>query len=304
MASEKFANLAETTLNASYTSGGTTLTVVSAAGFPTVGVFRVRLGNAGKTIWRVDSVSGVVFTGAAEANDANAAVADSVRIVASRAVAERWIQSQETTEIFAPSGLSAVDRYGPLYKVAYPVTADYSWQNQGTSTLDDQFGFTQLAIPSASTSVRSRLKTPPATPYKVDLLMKYNETQANSASKYAGLLFRESSTGKLAMFYILSTSNVCQLVYFTNDTTFSSAPSNFTLGGSVIGSLQPVWIRIRDDGTNLKFTASRDGKYYFTELSVSRTAHMAGAPNQIGFFANVDAAAGAFAHDYYSLIVS
>jgi hypothetical protein len=55
-----------------------------------------------------------------------------------------------------------------------------------------------------------------------------------------------------------------------------------------------VWLRIKDDGTNLKFSASRDGKYYFTEMSVGRTAHTAGVPNQIS---------GAFALDVFSIEV-
>ena len=64
-----------------------------------------------------------------------------------------------------------------------------------------------------------------------------------------------------------------------------------------------MWLRIKDDGTNLKFSASRDGKYYFTEMSVGRTVHMAGGPNQFGSFGNVDGSAGAFALDVFSIEV-
>ena len=40
-------NLAETTLASGYTAGAGSISVASAAGFPTTGTFRVRLGNAG-----------------------------------------------------------------------------------------------------------------------------------------------------------------------------------------------------------------------------------------------------------------
>lgn len=297
MASEKFANRPSSTVAVAYTATDLTLEVADASGFPATGVFRVILGNAEQTIFRVDSVAGDVFTGAAEAFDGDAAIGVTVKIVASKAVAERFIQSPEAAEIFAPSGLAAVDRWGPLHKVAYPVTADYAWQNQGTSTVDDQFGFTRLAAPSASTSVRSRIKTAPSTPYSFEVMLRVRDV---SASKYAGFLFRESSTGKLVMFYVLTTTNVAQVVYFTNDTTFSSAPTSGTLEGSAIGSLAPVFLRCQDNGTNLLFSASRDGKYYFTNLSVLRAAHMLTGANQVGFFANVDSAAGVFAVDFYS----
>ena len=109
MASEKAANLAETTLASGYTSGGASISVTSASGFPTTGTFRVRLGNASRTTYRVDSVSGTTFTGGAEANDANAASSDTVIQVASRQTFERLIQSPDTGAINAPSGVSGAD---------------------------------------------------------------------------------------------------------------------------------------------------------------------------------------------------
>lgn len=297
MAVELFANLAETTLASSYTSGGASISVTSASGFPTTGTFRVRLGNTGKTIYRVDSVSGTTFTGGAEFNDANAAGGDAVKIVASRQVAERFVQSPSSTEIFMPSGVSGADRYGRIWPVTYPITADFAWGNQGSASIDTTFGYTRLSCPSASTNIRRRGKSAPGTPYTIISMIQYVDTHG---SKYGGLFFRESSTSKLHLFQFISTTNNCQIVNFSDDTTFSSNPNNTTLQGSALGTLQPFWLRITDNGTNLLFSASRDGNYYFTNMSVGRTSFMAGGPNEVGFFGNVDAGAGTFDMDLYS----
>jgi hypothetical protein len=297
MSVELFANLAETTLASGYTSGGASITVASASGFPTTGTFRVRLGNTGKTIYRIDSVSGTTFTGGAEANDANANAGDTVKIVASRQVAERWIQTPSGSEIFGVSGVSGADRWGKLFRAIYPITADFAWQNQGGASIDTTFGFTRLACPSASGSLRQRLKTAPATPYQVDICMQYDEGGTNT--RYGGIAFRESSTGKITTVAYNSSNNQIAVVHWTSDTAFSSNPANATLPGSLIGTLQPVWLRARDNGTNLFFTASRDGLYYVTEMSFSRTSFMAGGPNQVGFFANIDSAASAFNIDFF-----
>src|SRR5690348_7784839 len=140
MSAEVFANLAETTLGAGYTSGGSSITVASASGFPSTGVFRVRLGNAGKTIYRVDSVSGTTFTGGAEANDANATTGDTVVLVATKAVAERFVQSPESGAIDLISGAAGVDAYGPVWKIVRPDTLSWSWQNQGGASVVDANG--------------------------------------------------------------------------------------------------------------------------------------------------------------------
>src|SRR6185436_11731147 len=155
-----------------YTSGGSSISVTSATGFPTTGVFRVRLGNVGKTIWRVDSVSGTTFTGAAEANDANAASSDTVIQVASRQTFERLIQSPTAGEARGISGVSGADYYGPIWKLGDPTTPSWAWVNQGSSTITSTNGIEHLEIPSATTNIRSRVITAPATPYTITGLFR------------------------------------------------------------------------------------------------------------------------------------
>ena len=293
MSSEKFSNLGESTLDASYTSGGTTLTVVSAAGFPTVGVFRVRIGNAGKTIWRVDSVSGVVFTGAAEANDANAAAADSVKIVASRAVAERWLQSPDSGVIHAPSGVSAVDLYGPIYKTGRPDLVSWTWQNQGAASVIDANGVSFLSLPNTTVNIRSRLISAPGAPYTITAFLRPRFTTATADRQFTGLVFRESGTSKLIIFGIQNGSTI-QAIKYTNDTTFSAAIFSTALFTGAALAMGGYWLQIKDDNTNLLFSYSLNGGQFVQVGSEGRTVFMAGAPNQVGIFGDVEASGGAF----------
>lgn len=74
--SEQLANLYSTTLSAAYTAGDGVIHVTSAVGAPSSGTFSlVILNNAGAVllIFRVTSVAGTAFSGAAEGPDANAA---------------------------------------------------------------------------------------------------------------------------------------------------------------------------------------------------------------------------------------
>lgn len=296
MASEKFANLAETTLASGYTSGTTTLSVASAAGFPTAGVFRVRLGNAGKTIWRVDSVAGTTFTGAAEANDANANSGDTCVLTATRAVAERFLQSPDAGVIHMPSGVSAVDLYGPIWKTGRPDLQSWAWQNQGTSTIVDANGVSYLTVPSASTSIRSRLLSAPGTPYIITSLLRSDYT-VTGTTQNSGLVFRESGTGKLIT-YGLYPDGIIRATKYTNDTTFSATLGATLTTINLAGHWH--WLRIKDDGTNLLFFVSRDGVNFVQVTSEGRTVFMAGGPNQIGLYANVDSAAAGFSTSFAS----
>ena len=278
MASEKFANLAETTLSAGYTAGAGSISVTSAAGFPATGVFRVRLGNAGKTIFRVDSVAGTTFTGAAEANDANANNGDSVVICATKSVAERLVQSPEAGESRLISGVAGADFYGPIYKLKPLDQSGWSWVNQGGATVTQANGVVYMTGPTqAGRNSRLRVTAAPATPYTVTALLVSALPAVNFT--WAGLAWRESGTGKIIEHYRIQ-SGAIEGVKNTNETTFSAG-----FGASLpllVGSLTPHWLRITDDGTNLKTFYSIDGINWVQVNSEGRTVFMAGGPNQIG----------------------
>lgn len=286
--SEKFSNLGESTLASSYTSGGTTLSVASAATFPTDGIFRVRLDNPSETIWRVDSVSGTTFTGAAEENDGNAASAVAVVQVGTQAQQERFLQSPIDGEGRFPTGVDGGDFAGPGWKLVPLDQSAWSWVNQGSATVVQQKGIVYLATPfAAGTNLRARVGTAPSAPYRIEAGIKtwFSAATSNVSLMAAGLLFRESGTGELSVIVIsnftFGTANHPASIAAAN---YNSATSfNAVIGterNTVLG--QVIWLAIEDNNTNLIFQASIDRINWETRATIGRTSLMAGGPDQVG----------------------
>lgn len=276
MASEKFANLAETTLSAGYTAAAGSISVTSASGFPTVGVFRVRLGNASRTIFRVDSVSGTTFTGAAEEFDANANSGDAVKIVGSRAVAERWLQSPEASSIVSPSGVSAADTYGPIWKLTAFDQSAWSWINQGSATVVQSGGVVYLSSTSAAgENSRIRQFTAPSTPYKFAFALLPNPGTA--ANFRLGAQLAEVGTNKIISISLVEGPAV-HVIKHNSATSFSSAPFQKTVGA--LGG--PAFFRVGADGTNVTFEYSFDGLNWQTALSEAKATFFTTAPDRVG----------------------
>jgi hypothetical protein len=276
MAVEKFANLAETTLASGYTSGGASISVTSASGFPTSGTFRVRLGNAGQTIYRIDSVAGTTFTGGAEFNDANANSGQTVKIVASRQVAERWLQAPSSGEILAYAGLSGVDRYGPAYPLLPVVAADFSWTNQGDASVVDSGGVSMISAPNTTTNVRLRKKAKSGV-FTITVLVAFDQASGNNSEM--GLMLRESGTDKMV--------GLCQrdASLFSVQRWSSVTAIGSTLFNRSVGMTRGrAWFRMRNDGTNIISSYSVDG-VNFTEVdSHAKTASFTTDSNEAGYF--------------------
>lgn len=290
MTTEKFRNLAETTLASSYTAGAASISVTSAALFPTTGDFSIRVDNVSETILRVTAVSGTTFTVTAESNDGNASAGAAVVLVGSRKTAERFLQSPESGEQRAPSGVSAGDYYGPIHKLVALDQSGWSWVNQGSFTVSQGSGIVQLAGPAAAgTNLRCRVKTAPSVPYTITVgLTTWFATAGSVLSlQAAGLVFRESGTGELSVLilsnFTLATANSPQSISAAN----YNSPTSFN---AVIGAernsgmlqVSPVWLRITDNNTNLVFQASIDKVNWYEIASIGRTSFMAGGPDQVG----------------------
>ena len=281
MAIEKVRNLAEDELASGYTSGGSSISVSDASLFPTTGTFRVALGNADRTIFRVDSVSGTTFTGAAEFADANASAADTVTLVGSRGTFERLLQSPDSGEAFAYSGVDGADRYGPIWKSGALDASAWSWVNQGSAALTTSGGVGTFSMPSAvGTNHRGKYVSAPGTPYTVTIKASYFMRTADFST--CGIALRESGTSKVIIFGLANNSGVkLNAGKFTNDTTFSS--DNLSAAVAVTGDL---FLRVADNGTNVIFSYSLDGVNFNTHLSETRGTFFTTAPNQYGLAGN------------------
>jgi hypothetical protein len=279
MASEKFSNLGESTLASAYTAGDPTVTVTSAATFPTTGVFSMRVDNVAETVFRVTAVAGAVFSVTVEANDGNAAAGAAVVQVGSRATAERFIQSPDSGYLHAPSGISGADMYGPIYKLTPFSSTGFAWVNQGAATETVINGVARLFGPrTGSQNLRQRVKTQPATPYTLTVFAFTQMEQSNNHD--AGIHFRESATGKIAAIRI---SNQRFKV-----TTGSGAwaVDQATSEAWAAVCIAPTWLRLTHDGTNLTWEYSFDGLHFTVLATRAKTADFTTAPDQIGYVVN------------------
>jgi hypothetical protein len=259
---EQFANLAETTLAAGYTAAAGTIDVASAAGFPATGTFRVRLGNVEETLLIVTAVAGTTWTVTPEANDADAASADTVTLVLTAGAMAAF--RVDTTG------------YTP------PVDADFSWVNQSLATTDGAHGFIHLVVPDETSShnVRARVKAAPTAPYSVTAALRFRRDNPGGTN-WVGLCFRESATGKLVQLAQFRDKSLVVNNY-TSPTAFSSQPAVV----SPYDMPQVVWFRLTDNGTTLTYAYSPSGFYFKSVYSSARAAFFTTAPDEIGFFCN------------------
>jgi len=274
---ERFANLAETTLASSYTSGGTTLSVTSAALFPSAGVFAVGLGNTSRTVWRVDSLSGTTFTGAAEEFDANASAGATVTLIGSKRVAERWLQAPEST-IGAVSGTAAADTFGPVWKLTPIVAADWAWRNQGSATVNDANGISFLSCPAQTQNMRARMKNIAVKTYTAIFVPWLTAV----ASGEVGIGFLESTTNKWQVLRVANDGGI----YVSNWTADATVAGNQATGPAVLGYARVNHFRVQYDNTNLIFSYSFDGWNFRQLLSNAKNAQFTTAPDKVVYFIN------------------
>ncbi len=184
--------------------------------------------------------------------------------------------------------------HGPL-KVTPPPSAGWTWDNQGAGgTVDSTYGYESLYLERQATAVKLRYRAAPATPYVATALILSDANYGgNWSSTQSGpvLAFRQSTTGKLVNFIICTNFTFIGVSNYTDSATFSG---DVKVVANVTGTTiqNPKWMRIEDDGTDLKFYTSIDGQHWSLFLSTARGAFMTlsggvTGPDQIAFGAYV-----------------
>jgi len=190
--------------------------------------------------------------------------------------------------------------FGPLYQFTDPTIPSFTWVNQGTTgaAVANSNQTTLLTVPNtAAHNWRMRVITAPATPYKISIAfqMSFPWNNGGATPVYAGLVMRESSTGKFQAFTSIGAGGFGIISSkFTNETTFAA---NYQLQQQVSWWGPVIWLQMADNGTNITCGISGDGLNFTTFTTVSRTDFMLTGPNQVGFAANnlASAVAGTFA---------
>lgn len=135
------------------------------------------------------------------------------------------------------------------------------------------FGIT----PAAGGNVRCALKAKTAGANQ-DIIVRMQATVFGNNSNGAGLVLRESGTGKLITWGIHN--NGIQSARWTNETTFNTTISGLILAG---GGIEYQWLRIglvADDPK--KFYISRNGLNWILLADATQTGFM--TFDQVGFF--------------------
>lgn len=304
MAYEQFANGGLSSLAEGIDDAVTSLTVKSAVGFPTVSNFRIIVGTE---IMLVTAVQGKTFTvtrGQESTSAATHNADDAVfHTLTAGSLAQRDIEQFGTGLITARDAAGQAGRLYlpteglvcqdngtlwdmmPLNKMVPPVSGDFSWVNQGTSTVATTKGMMVVTSQGgAADSLRLLVKSAPATPYTITVCMMAQSGYYPGTSTVGqfGICWRDSASGKI-LTYGWGMSNYP--LYFsysqwTNYTTLSGNQFQYSAPGQGV-----FWIRFADDGTNRTVRISTDGAAFaLVSPAQSRTSFL--TADQVGVFVN------------------
>jgi hypothetical protein len=192
--------------------------------------------------------------------------------------------------------------WGQFYEFYQPSQTNFIWINQGSATISTTDGPAILTTPppgSAGENLRLRVESitaeaPTAAPYKVVIGFMPSLDSFDQTS--CGIVFRESSTGKIIYFSIkydttaVSKSDlILSLDKYTSPTVFDSNYKILT-ANQLRGST--VWFRITDTGTDLRWSYAPDSLNYTIFDERSRTDFFTTGPNQIGIAVNSNNTSG------------
>jgi hypothetical protein len=163
-------------------------------------------------------------------------------------------------------------------QVVLPVSADFSWANQGSATIDTSNGgvFLKMAV-GAGDNWRLRIKAVPTPPYTVTAAFIPHIFRLNYMA--VGLVWYDGT--KLVSFAAASNADI-PIGKWTNVSTYGN--SNYV--ADRLPTLFPklLWLRIADDGTNRTCYFSFDGYHWQQIHTIGRTDWL--TPTYIGFGVN------------------
>lgn len=183
---------------------------------------------------------------------------------------------------WAPAAAAAGGGVPWIVTIADPPSTGWSWVNQGNATLTDQIssgaGLYLEDTDHASSNLRLQTRSAPSAPYTVDFGFYYQFIHGDCAP-FVG--FRNSSSGRLAIFTLRSTATQAEIriQHWTSATVFST---NQLTQDNFYNTTFLSFIRLEDDGsTNRKYHFSINGINWLEVHSESRTLFF--TPDEVVF---------------------
>lgn len=185
--------------------------------------------------------------------------------------------------ILSRKNASSWEDYGPIWKLTHPGDVG-GWtqvNSGGGAAFDNQGNALHITAPGAgANNVRSLVKSVSGSGgYTATALVEFNIWDRDVQ---AGLILRDSATGKLKTFELACVGGVWKLrvAIWTNNTTSAGAAqaeANFH-------HTRLLWMQLWDDGGSVIFRFCEDGKNWIWFTNLLRTSHL--TADQVGFFAN------------------
>jgi hypothetical protein len=284
---EQLKNNAFTTLNGNINGSTTSVVVTDGSVFPTTGNFRLTVSQeimlctarSGNTLTVVRGYEG---TGAASHSDL-----DSIVLSLTAGAVDRWAKDNDAFWGAARPPLGVIsDGAGGILTVS-----DFTWVHQGGATASDQNGTIIMRAPPASgENARILVRTAPSPPWTLIAAFEGFGIE-NGGVPTLGVLARQSSSGKFFGGTINTQAAGSRIFSFAAYTLASPTLFNSTILDRENGRTTPwgryVWMKLEDDGTDLKFYGSFDGLYWHLLATHDRDSYMtSGGPDQFGWYIN------------------
>jgi hypothetical protein len=285
---ERLANNAFTTLDGNINNSVTSIDVTDGSVFPATGNFRLTVSQeimlctarSGNTLTVVRGYEG---TGAASHSDL-----DNIVLSLTAGAVDRWAKDND-----AFWGATGRPPLGVISNGAGGILtlSDFTWVHQGTATASDQNGTILMRAPPASgENARMLVRTAPSPPWTVIAAFE-GFGIVDGGVPTLGLLARQSSSGKFFGGTINSEGTFNRVFSWAAYTLASPTSFNSTILSRENGRTTPFgryfWMKLEDDGTDLKFYGSYDGLYWHLLATHDRDSYMtSGGPDQFGWYIN------------------
>lgn len=161
----------------------------------------------------------------------------------------------------------------PWLNVTNPTLTTFAWRNQGGASINALSNSIYISIPAiAGANFRGREVAAGAAPFSIvaGLIPQIHNQNNNSVGLYV------TDGTKLEILQITDYANSAGLVTtlavnrYSSVTAYASTPQ--TVGQGV--TISPIFLKIRDDGTNLTFSWSPDGSNFIQIYSEARLAYL------------------------------